>query len=325
MVAKELISIIIPMYGVEEYLPQCLDSVCGQTWENLEILLIDDDSPDRSGEIAEEYASKDHRIKVFHIKNRGAAGARNVGLEHAKGSFVMFVDSDDWLESDAAEKLMSVLKEQGADLAQCQYMDEYITGSVLHIRDAEPGVYSSEQFLQRMLSTWEDILIWNKVFSRKVLEGVLFEEGHCIDDEFFTYKTVILASRIAVTEEVLYHYRQRRSGAMKNSEKARQRFNDQIEFITKRYEPIISSYPGLQKEVLWHLIEVLMHVIRGGAAYKEVFQRAKKELRKYGKKVLFSSFDLRKKKTITSYLLRTRAWFLKRFPKETNDMEGCFP
>lgn len=323
--ASELVSIIIPMYGVEEYLPQCLDSVCGQTWQNLEILLIDDESPDRSGEIADEYASRDPRIKVMHIQNRGAAGARNVGLDIASGEYIMFVDSDDWVEPAVVEKLVSAIKDQRCDIAQCQYADEYITGSEPHINDTENGVFTGEEFLQRMLHKWEDILIWNKVFTRKTLDGVKFEEGHCIDDEFFTYQTILKASTIFVMKDVLYHYRQRQSGVMRNVEKRRKRFLDQIEFVTKRYVPIVSAYPRLRKGVSEHLVGVLSYVIRGGADYRDVFLKARKALRTYGIPMLLGDYESVVKKEILTLLLRSQKWFIQRLGAPAADQQNCFP
>ena len=125
MKMQELVSVILPVYGVEAYLPQCLDSVCNQTWKNLEIIVVDDSSPDHSGSIADEYAQMDPRIIVFHIENRGAAGARNVGLGAAHGEYIMFVDSDDWLELNTIERLMTFTHEHKAEIVQCQYYDEY--------------------------------------------------------------------------------------------------------------------------------------------------------------------------------------------------------
>ena len=116
---KALVSIIIPVYNVEKYLAQCLESVCGQTYKNLEIIVVDDESPDHSGEIAEEFAKKDSRVRVEHIKNRGAAGARNVGLELCTGEYILFVDSDDWIELNMVEKLLAAIEETDSDIALC--------------------------------------------------------------------------------------------------------------------------------------------------------------------------------------------------------------
>ena len=94
------ISVIVPVYKVEEYLPQCIDSILAQTFTDFELLLVDDGSPDRCGEICEEYAGKDTRIRVFHQQNSGVSAARNIGLQHAKGTYIVFVDSDDWVSTD---------------------------------------------------------------------------------------------------------------------------------------------------------------------------------------------------------------------------------
>lgn len=106
---KNKISIVVPCYNVEQYLPMCIDSIINQTYKNLEILLVDDGSPDRCGEICDEYAKKDDRIKVFHKKNSGLAAARNTGQDAATGFAMMFVDSDDWLEPDCCEKALQAM------------------------------------------------------------------------------------------------------------------------------------------------------------------------------------------------------------------------
>ena len=152
-----------------------------------------------------------------------------------------------------------------------------------------------------------------------------FEEGHCIDDEFFTYRTVLNASSIAITEDVLYHYRHRLSGAMRNTENQQQRFNDQISFVTERFEPILAIYPGLRKELTVHLVEVLFHVIRDGAEYRGVFQRARKDLKQFGLPIFFGKYEWALKKNVLSYSMHSRKWFVKNTPANNLLQEGCFP
>ena len=298
------VSIIIPVYNVESYLGKCLDSVCGQTYSQLEILIIDDESPDRCGQIADAYAKKDNRIKVIHIKNRGAAGARNVGLDYCSGDYIMFVDSDDWLEKHCVETLLRKLEESICEIIQCQYYDEYKGRQVKHFMNEQEQVYSDQAFIKDMLHHWEDVLIWNKLFSKKVVSNIRFEEGHCIDDEFFTYRTIMQASRICVLPDCLYHYRQRQSGAMKSPEKRDQRLQDQLEFVIRRYNPLTEKYPEIKDEIRMHLIEVLMYVMRKSGSNKNIYRRARKLLRRYGFPAMCQGkMSLRHKKSIIAYLL----------------------
>jgi len=119
-----MISVIVPVYKVEQYLRQCIESILNQTYQDLEILLIDDGSPDRCGIICEEYAKKDPRIKVFHTENHGLSAARNVGLQIAKGEYIGFVDSDDWIEPDMYEILLRRLEETDTDISVCEIWRE---------------------------------------------------------------------------------------------------------------------------------------------------------------------------------------------------------
>lgn len=299
-----LVSIVIPVYRVEAYLEKCLDSVCKQSWQNLEVWIIDDESPDRSGQIADAYAKKDDRIKVIHIKNRGAAGARNVGLEYCSGDYIMFVDSDDWLEKRCVETLLRKLKESTCEIIQCQYYDEYKGRQVKHFMNEQEQVYTDQAFIKDMLHHWEDVLIWNKLFSKKVVSNIRFEEGHCIDDEFFTYRTIMQASRICVIPDCLYHYRQRQSGAMKSPEKRDQRLQDQLEFVIRRYNPLTEKYPEIKDEILIHMIEVFMYIMRESGSNRTIFDKSRQHLRKYGILALYQrKLTLQHKKSIIAYLL----------------------
>lgn len=302
-----MVSVVIPVYGVERDLPKCLDSVCCQTYSNLEILVIDDESPDLSGKIADEYAEKDSRVKVFHIKNRGAAGARNVGLDNCSGKYIFFVDSDDWLEANAIEIMIEKLNKDDCDVVQCQYIDEYINKSENHIYHEDHSKCDDKQFIKDMIPHWEYILIWNKLYKKELFENVRFVEGRCIDDEFFTYKVIANSKKITLINDFLYHYRLRKSGAMGNVAKVRQRLIDQIDFVTQRYGDLIQKYPDLKVCLLEHLLEVLMMVLRNSGNYVDVYKEAKKHFNKYGFKALLnSSISLSMKKSIISYMLKNR-------------------
>jgi len=128
-----LVSIIIPVYNVEKFIDQCLHSIVEQTYKNLEIIIVDDNSPDKSGDISDRYSELDSRIKVFHIQNRGAAGARNLGLDNCTGDYILFVDSDDWLEKNAVEIMLNSLLSSKSDFVQCQCILMSIQINPFHI------------------------------------------------------------------------------------------------------------------------------------------------------------------------------------------------
>lgn len=298
-----LVSVIIPVYNVEKYLHHCLESICNQTYPYLEIIVIDDESPDNSGKIADALATKDSRIKVLHIKNRGAAGARNVGLDSLTGDYVFFVDSDDWIEPNTIEIMLKKLVDCGADIVQCQYVDEYKSQSINHICYNQVERYSDEEFIEDMIPHWENILIWNKIYKSQLFNGVRFIEGRCIDDEFFTYKVVSNSSDIVIIQNYLYHYINRKSSAMGNVQKNKQRHIDQVDFVTQRYPYLTNKYPRLKGKLLKHLCEVLMSVMRNGCNDTETYSYAKSKLRKFGKQALLNKeIDLSYKKSILKYL-----------------------
>lgn len=320
-----LVSVILPVYGVEKYLSQCLETVCGQTYQNLEIIVVDDESPDRCGEVADEFAKNDNRVKVLHIKNRGAAGARNVGLDASTGDYIMFVDSDDWLELNAVEAMMSYMQENDCEIVQCQYTDEYIDKSVCHTYHDREGLCSSAQFIEDMIEKWEYIVIWNKLYKREVMQDIRFVEGRCIDDEFYIYKVIMQAKKIALISDYLYHYRLRKSGAMGNSQKEKQRLRDQVDFITQRFEPLCQAFPMLRQKLLAHMAEVLMSVMRNGAEYKDSYDYAKKQLKKYASEtVLSTNISQNIKKSVLTYLWKSRDGFVGKKDRVILEQEGYF-
>ena len=216
---KEKVSIIIPVFKVEKYLQECLESLLNQTYKNLEIILVDDASPDSCPQICDAFAKSDKRIAVNHKKNGGAASARNVGLDCASGEFISFVDSDDYVDEDYISRLFCLMKEEDADISVCSFSNVYRNRT--EKIDNTEGIYTAQDYLRLFLHDWKCGLIWNKLFKADLLKNVRFTEGHIIDDEFFTYKAVMSARRIAVKNNNLYYYRQRKSGAMNRDEKRR--------------------------------------------------------------------------------------------------------
>ncbi len=303
---EKKISVVIPVYNVEKYITQCMDSLIKQTYNNLEIIVIDDESKDNSGEIADEFSKLDSRVIVRHIKNRGAAGARNAGLELVTGDYVLFVDSDDWLESDAISILVDKIEETNSDIVMCQYSDEYVSQSVEHSITDKTKIYDTEEAMREYIDHWEYPLIWNKIYKSNLLQDVRFVEGRCIDDEFFTYQLVAKAKKLVLVPDVLYHYRQRKSGAMGNPKKRRQRCQDQVDFVTKRYEDLKMKFPKLKNRLIEHMCEVYMTVMRSSGDLKEEYHNAKKHLWKYGTKALVKQIDINTKKAIIYYLFSKR-------------------
>ncbi|ABY44567.1 glycosyltransferase family 2 protein [Bacillus mycoides] len=208
------ISIIVPVYKVERYIHKCIDSILVQTFEDFELILVDDGSPDTCGEICDRYADKDMRIKVIHKENGGLSSARNAGLENAKGDYIGFVDSDDWIEPDMYELLYGMCVEQGCDIAICSsqihYSNRIVTSSnhpfIIHDRNT-----AMKTMLEGKLY---DEVVWTKLFKRNLLEDIKFPVGMSYEDTAFTYKVIHKCKKVCFIGEPKYHYIKRDNSMM---------------------------------------------------------------------------------------------------------------
>jgi glycosyltransferase involved in cell wall biosynthesis len=219
----DLISIIIPVYKVEKYLEQCMNSVLQQTYRNIEIILIDDGSPDRSGLMCDEYAAKDSRVKVVHKTNGGVSAARNKGLEEAAGDWILFVDSDDWIESDGCEVALKTAMENNSDIVMFDYTIVTKNKSSVFGGFSENFIISEkaefEKIQQNILSLEKNLFyrnfpflffysIANKLYRKKILEDIFFCENVIIyEDADFFMQALESCRRMSVIAKSLYNYR----------------------------------------------------------------------------------------------------------------------
>ena len=201
-----MISIIVPVYRVEPYLKRCIDSIINQTIKNIEILLIDDGSPDKCGVICDLYAKVDKRIKVYHTENRGLSAARNLGLREAKGEYIGFVDSDDWIEADMYEILLKELKTNNADVCECSFW--YESERSRQTLNKEYLFRDKESLIGLFDGRINDV-VWNKLYRRDVLETLSFPEGHNCEDIFMMHLILTRTKKVVVLADPKYHYRQR--------------------------------------------------------------------------------------------------------------------
>lgn len=216
---KPLVSVIVPIYKVEKYLRQCVESVVTQLYHNLEIILVDDGSPDNCGMICDEYAAKDSRIRVIHQKNAGVSCARNAGLDGANGDYIFFLDSDDWINRFAIGKMLDAYRETGADLVICNLKPVYEQGFVGERRKDSPlrsGVMSQRELIERIeeLDGWYYCVAWNKLYPRELLKGIRFPEDFIHEDEAIAHRIFERCQSISVIAEPLYFYRQRNNSIM---------------------------------------------------------------------------------------------------------------
>lgn len=226
-----LISIIVPVYNVEHYLRKCVDSICCQTYKNLEIVLVDDGSTDYSGSLCDEFAANDSRIKVIHKSNGGLSDARNAGMKLASGKWWMFVDSDDYLTLDTAETLLCAAVENHCEIAVCNMMRIYEEGEQepFYCPVTELTIWAGRQRFE----TLRQPSVCNKLFRADLFKGVYFPKGKFYEDTFVYHVLAYRASRIALTGLNGYYYLSRR-GSILGQPRFTDRYFDLIESVHER-------------------------------------------------------------------------------------------
>lgn len=278
---NEILSVIVPVYNVASYLPECLDSILSQDYEHLEVILINDGSKDDSGDICDRYAAVDSRIRVIHQKNCGAAAAKNAGLRIATGQYLTFVDSDDYLEPNVYGYMLSVLKESEADAAEFTFRDAYPSRREENVFYDGRRLVSGHEYLTWYLTQWHCALLWNKVYKRSLFDGIFFEEGHKIDDEYFTYQGIINAKTVVCDERIVYNYRRRRSSAMLSPASQNQLALDRIDCIAKRRKIIAQRVPELRKTFDIAFLDALVYISEYPDNTPDSIRLLKSELKNY--------------------------------------------
>lgn len=243
----KLISVIVPIYNVENYLIKCVESILNQSYKNLEIILVDDGSKDNCPTICDEYLKKDHRIKVIHKKNGGLSDARNAGLKIAKGDYISFIDSDDYIDKDMYKFLVEDLIDNNADIAACNIKYVY------EIDGHETVKYNRQNCVLNRFEAMEEYIhngivqavVWNKIYKRELIGNLEFEVNKTNEDEFFSYKVISNAEKITYNKYPFYNYLQRQSSIMGNYSLKRL---DALDATYERLNFIKSNYPVLYYE-----------------------------------------------------------------------------
>ena len=206
-----LISVIVPVYKAEPYLKKCVDSICAQTYSNLEILLVDDCSPDRCGEMCDAYAAGDHRVRAIHqSENKGVSCARNTGLDAARGEYIAFVDSDDFIKPTMYQTLLTLLQSSSADIAQCTAFSATEDGTPYRtsILPADAiRLEGDEVLLSHVRNRAVTVCVWDKLYRRSCFDGIRFVEGYMNEDVMIMSELCVAANRLVSTQEPLYYYR----------------------------------------------------------------------------------------------------------------------
>ena len=210
---NDLVSIIVPIYKVEPYLRRCLDSIVNQTYTNLEIILVDDGSPDGCPQICDEYAANDNRIIVIHKENGGLSDARNTGLDVCKGEYISFVDSDDWTTPTYIEHLLKAIKDNNAEIAVCNYTTtkQNCTINTLNTSIPEYEILTPTLAVKKLWS--KDyvtfVTAWGKLYKKSLFTGIYFPKGKIHEDKYTTYKLLYQSNKTVFLKELHYFYFQR--------------------------------------------------------------------------------------------------------------------
>lgn len=280
-----LISVIVPVYNIEKYIARCIESILKQSYKELEILLVDDGSTDSSGKICEAYARQDARIKVIHRENGGLSAARNTGIACAEGSYISFVDGDDWIDATMYEDMAGLAKKQGADLVVCRYRciykDHEVDGSTGKVTVFDQPLSMLIQYLKEE----EEVLIqhaaWNKLYKKELLGTERFPEGKWYEDVVFSARILSRVQKGVYLDSALYNYVCEREDSIMNAGMTERIFTDLIPaYIEKE-----SFLEGLaQKEPVcihrYYFYKRLLHF------YRDLFKKENKALRKYKKQII---------------------------------------
>lgn len=331
-IEKPLISVVVPVYNVERYLSRCLDSLIHQTYENIEVLLVDDGSIDSSGKIADEYAKEDSRVRVFHISNSGVSGARNFALDNMTGEYVTFVDSDDWLETDWIENAFYSLKKANVML--------YIGGYVKSYSDSEDRI--THQYLPRSILTryecmremytksidktsfaWE---VCGKLFHKKLWENVRFDTNISVQEDGLAFWHVLqLVADVLYVPVYNYHYFDRDDSAV-NTVKAKNIYDDfYVNKILYNDSVLLEDYvlrDALKARFLNSRVDCLLN-LSWSKYYEDFIKNEKKILHKSMSLHLVNAIKFQGIKGLIKVMLSCMPFFMLRiFSKKIAEIKG---
>ena len=239
-----LVSVIVPVYNVEKYLVRCVDSILKQSYNNLQIILVDDGSNDKSALICDEYTKKDSRILVIHKNNGGLSEARNVGIDDAKGDYICFIDSDDFVRETYVKDLLSIILEYNADIAVCLFEKGNSDRFKDIIDENQPNIIVLNN-IEALNKLYDEVLnvsmivVWNKLYSKNLFNKIRFPIGKIHEDEFTMPKLLFEADKIVIINKKDYYYFQSPNSIMRSEFKinrldALEAFEERINLFNKK-------------------------------------------------------------------------------------------
>ncbi|MEW9501071.1 glycosyltransferase family 2 protein [Jeotgalibacillus marinus] len=297
MLQENRVSVIVPIYKVEKYLDRCIKSILNQSYENLEIILVDDGSPDRCGKIADHYKTTDSRVKVIHKENGGLSEARNYGMKEVTGEYVTYVDSDDWIDEKMIETMMNTLNEYEADSVQSSFYYAYERHNLYdhryYSREDSPVILNNQSLIRELVIN-ERIksFAWGKLFKTKLIRDIPFRKGVLFEDVYWAHEVMRKVEKFVLIHDPLYNYFQRDDSIVANYSL---RNLDQIKglkerhvFITENYNNLTEeSHKAILKSCLIHYKLLLLNrrKDKSGVHRKEVQQYIKKNYSRFKKAV----------------------------------------
>lgn len=300
------VSIVVPIYKVEKYLQRCLDSIISQTYKNLEVILVDDESPDNSGQICEEYAAKFPYIKVIHQKNKGLSGARNSGTKVATGDYVTYIDADDFVTSEYVEYLMNLIELYDADVSIASFVYQYDNKPLKECRKTGYSeCLSPVQALRRMnYNQGMSVTAWAKMYKRELVLRYPYPVGRLYEDTATTYKIIGDCRKVAYGNRQIYYWIQRTDSIMHSKFSEKQydgvlSASEQLEYVRQRYPEAESA---AKYRYAAKCVELLTLSFQNGVGHRE-FKRLRKYAAPFTKTVIN---DPNAKQTLKLRLLSMR-------------------
>lgn len=291
---KDLVSVVVPVYNVEQYVGRCIESLTAQTYSNIEIILVDDGSRDRSGAICDQYSERDRRVVTIHKKNGGLSDARNEGIRHARGKWITFVDSDDFVHPEYVRILNQNITESGADISVCQFVQKRSTAekeigdeSETQLIPDSPAVYSKREGLEKLLYQYISTSACAKMYKIELFQETFFPYGKLYEDVVTVFDVFSKAEHIAVSNSCLYYYCVRGDSIIRKG--FAERKLDYIQNTKYVLNKTREAFPGLEKaaisRALWADVHVVVQIGRD-KNFLKVQNELWEEVKKYRKTVL---------------------------------------
>lgn len=288
MQGDSLVSVIVPVYKVEDYLERCVNSIRSQTYRNLEIILVDDGSPDNCGRICDFYAKADSRVKVIHKPNGGLSDARNAGIECATGEYIAFIDSDDWIDEDMIELLYKMIIKHNADIAECSYRNVYDDSIEEETNSTGEQIVGDNVFALEKMLEWKYFkpVVWNKLYRYSVIGDVRYPVGKIHEDEFTTYKYMYAAHKLVYVDVSKYNYKRGRKNSITGAVFTEQGFDaceayrERVDFF--REHGLCDLEEKINNAYFWILFNCLDRYIKQGIEGKRIHllvEQARKDLK----------------------------------------------